>query len=69
MKRHLVDWVVYEGHLSNMEKTVASLRKDVSKKDSQIKTLQTNLNEKDAQVDKFLSVIEKKELATYESTG
>ena len=32
------------------------------KKDSQIKTLRTNLNEKDAQVDKFLSVIEKKEL-------
>ena len=59
MEKHLTDWVVYEGHLSNMQKTVAALRKDICEKESQIRTLQ---NEKDAQVGELLSKIEKKEL-------
>ena len=51
MEKHLRDWVVYEGHLSNMEKTVAALRKDICEKDSQIKTLQMSLDERDAMRD------------------
>ena len=60
MERHLTDWAVYEGHLSNMEKTVAALKKVIEVKDSQIKILRENLNEKEAQVRE----IEKKELDT-----
>ena len=48
MEKHLSDWTVYEGHLSDMEKAVITLRKDICEKDSQIKTLQTSLDERDA---------------------
>ena len=60
MERHLTDWVIYEGHLSNMEKTIATLRKDIRERDAQIKTLQKNLNVKETQVEE----LEKKELDT-----
>ena len=60
MERHLTDWVIYEGHLSNMEKTIATLRKDIRERDAQIKTLQKNLNIKETQVEE----LEKKELDT-----
>ncbi|MCG8620998.1 MAG: hypothetical protein MJE68_03205, partial [Proteobacteria bacterium] len=62
MEKHLSDRAIYKDHLSNMEKTVTALRKDICEKDSQIKILQKSLDKRDAQVGDLLSEIEKKEI-------
>ena len=62
MEWHLTDQTVFKGHMSNMEKTIAALKKEIGGKDSQMKILQEKVNKSDAQVRDLLSEVEKKEL-------
>ena len=59
---HLTDQTVFKGHISNMEKTIAALKKEIGGKDSQMKILQEKISESNAQVRDLLSKVEKKEL-------